>query len=146
MMCSATQPKVNMYKRKLHSKRKWKVRAFIKPSCFITDYVILNASEPTTQRAVERTFSPTQHGQTTLFEERYLCFITFLGKVSLHPTHTCDRHLLICWDLCCWSLSYFLVVCDTSSGEPTKQSTNWRQVRLKKVLFIPNCLELYVSR
>uniref|UniRef100_A0A3Q4GD16 non-specific protein-tyrosine kinase n=1 Tax=Neolamprologus brichardi TaxID=32507 RepID=A0A3Q4GD16_NEOBR len=49
-------------------------------SLITSDYVILHATEPVTQSPVCRSYSHPQHDQT-LFEERYLRYISPLGKV-----------------------------------------------------------------
>lgn len=50
--------------------------------CFVTDYVILHATEPVTQSPMSKALNLVPHDQT-LFEERHLCYISPLGKVSL---------------------------------------------------------------
>uniref|UniRef100_A0A3B4GVH2 Tyrosine-protein kinase n=1 Tax=Pundamilia nyererei TaxID=303518 RepID=A0A3B4GVH2_9CICH len=66
-------------------------------SLITSDYVILHATEPVTQSPVCRSYSHPQHDQT-LFEERYLRYISPLGKVSLMLCYTSRTYYFV--ELC----------------------------------------------
>uniref|UniRef100_A0AAX7UQF0 Tyrosine-protein kinase n=1 Tax=Astatotilapia calliptera TaxID=8154 RepID=A0AAX7UQF0_ASTCA len=57
-------------------------------SLITSDYVILHATEPVTQSPVCRSYSHPQHDQT-LFEERYLRYISPLGKGNFGSVELC---------------------------------------------------------